>query len=370
MNSPHIAATGRLTIRQVKTRGVKVPLTFSLGTAVAVVTKVPLLLVDLETAEGTTGRSYLFCYTGSGARAIAGHLQEAVAILPDTPLAPLELAALLQRRFGLLGVTGTVRMALSALDIALWDALGQQLALPLAALLGGAVRPVPAYDSRGLGLMPPTRLAEEAVRLSESGLKAVKLRLGYPTRSEDLAAVAAVRDAVGPDIGIMVDYNQSLSAAEAQQRGRALDDCGLLWIEEPIRHDDYAGYAAISRDLKTPIQLGENFNGPEALQEALHASASDYVMPDVARIGGVTGWLQAAGIAAANGVEMSTHLMPEISAHLLCATPTAHWLEWVDWADAILEQPMRLANGMAIPSSSPGIGLRWDEGRLGKLETL
>jgi mandelate racemase len=218
--------------------------------------------------------------------------------------------------------------------------------------------------------MPPGRLAEEAIQLCERGLKAVKLRLGYPTRSEDLAAVAAVRGAVGPDIGIMVDYNQSLSPGEAQERGRALDDCGLLWIEEPIRHDDYAGYAAISRDLKTPIQLGENFNGPEALQEALQAAASDYVMPDVARIGGVTGWLQAAEIAAANGVEMSTHLMPEISAHLLCATPTAHWLEWVDWADAILEQPMQLANGMAMPSSSPGIGLRWDENRLGKLETL
>lgn len=371
MSSSNIAFTGRLTLRKVKTRGVKVPLTFSLGTAVATVNKVPLLLVDLETAEGFTGRSYLFCYTPSGARAIAEHLREAVDLVPDLPLTPLELAQFLQKRFALLGVTGTVRMALSALDIALWDALGQQLSLPLTSLLAAPARPLHAYDSRGLGLMPPSQLADEAVRLAERGLKAVKLRLGYATRSEDLAAVDAVRGAIGPDIGIMVDYNQSLSSvAEALHRGRALDDCGLLWIEEPIRHDDYASYKVISRELKTPIQLGENFNGPEAVLEASKASASDYIMADVARIGGVTGWLRAAGIAAASGIEMSSHLMPEISAQLLCSTTSAHWLEWVDWAQAILEEPMQLSNGMAIPSSSPGAGFRWDEGRLNKLETL
>lgn len=370
MSSSHIASTGRLTVHKVRTRGVKVPLTFSLGTAVAVVNKVPLLLVDLETTEGITGRSYLFCYTSSGARAIAEHLREAVDLVSDLSLAPLELAQILHKRFSLLGVTGTVRMALSALDIALWDALGQQLGLPLTALLAAPARPLHAYDSRGLGLMPPSRLADEAVKLSESGLKALKLRLGYPTRSEDLTAVEAVRRAIGPDIGIMVDYNQSLDLAEALDRGKALDDCGLLWIEEPIRHDEYESYRAISQGLNTPIQFGENFNGPEAVLKAVRASASDYIMPDVARIGGVTGWLQAAGIAAASGIEMSSHLMPEISAPLLCSSPSAHWLEWVDWAEAILEEPMKLANGMATPLSSPGIGLRWDEDRLSKLDTL
>jgi mandelate racemase len=168
----------------------------------------------------------------------------------------------------------------------------------------------------------------------------------------------------------MVDYNQSLSRAEAMQRGKALDDYGLLWIEELIQHDDYEGYAAISRSLKTPVQLGENLNGPEAALIAIRASASDYIMPDVARIGGVTGWMQVAGIAAAGGIELSSHLMPEISAPLLCSSPSAHWLEWVDWADAIPEEPMRLSDGMAIPSSAPGIGLRWDESRISKLESL
>jgi mandelate racemase len=370
MNDSRLEPTGRLTVRAVRTRGYKVPLTFFLGTAVTVVTKVPLLLVDLQTAEGFTGRTYLFCYTGSGARAIAEHLRDAVELAPNAPTTPMQLTQTLQKRFALLGVTGTARMALSALDIAMWDALAQQFSLPLTVLLAGCARPLRAYDSRGLGLMPPGQLSDEAARLSESGLKALKLRLGYPTRAEDLAAVEAVRKAVGPDIGIMVDYNQSLSAAEALHRGAALDECGLLWIEEPIRHDDYVNYQLIARALKTPIQFGENFNGPQSLLDAAKASASDYIMADVARIGGVTGWLQAAGIAAAYGIDMSSHLMPEISAPLLCATPSAHWLEWVDWANAILEEPMQLVNGMAVPSSSPGIGFRWDERRLVKLESL
>jgi len=119
-----------------------------------------------------------------------------------------------------------------------------------------------------------------------------------------------------------------------------------------------------------PLQIGENFNGPEAMAEAFAAGACDYVMPDVGRIGGVTGWMQAAGIAAARGVEMSSHLVPEVSVHLLAATPTAHWLEYVDWADAILEEPMQVIDGAVTASPRPGLGLAWDEAKLRRLSDL
>jgi mandelate racemase len=371
MEESGTTSANRFAVRGVSMRGVRVPLTFTLGTAVASVAKVPLLLIDLETSDGLVGRSYLFCYTASGARAIAEHIGEAVDLIAGQPLTPAEAGDLLEKRFALLGVTGTVRMALSAIDVALWDALGQRLNLPIASLLGGAPRPLPAYDSRGLGLMPTAKLADEAAKLIESGLGAVKLRLGYPTLGEDLAALEAVRRAVGTDVGIMVDYNQSLaSVAEALHRGRAMEEAGLVWIEEPIRHDDYEGYAAISLALKTPLQFGENMNGPTALMTAAKASASDYVMIDVARIGGVTGWRKAAAIASAAGIELSSHLMPEISAQLLCASGSAHWLEWVDWGAAILQEPMRLSGGTAISSSLPGAGFLWDEARLRRLETL
>jgi mandelate racemase len=357
-------------LRSVNTRGVLVPLTYTLGTSAAVVSKVPLLLVDLETEAGVTGRSYLFGYTRSGARAIAEHIREAVELVRGIPTTPRDLSIQLQRSFALLGVTGTVRMALSALDMALWDAIAQTAGLPLATLLGSSPRPLPAYDSRGLGLMPPQQLADEAEKMLTKGLRAVKLRLGYATLSEDLKALKAVRGRVGSDVSIMVDYNQALDAQEAIARGHALDDQELLWIEEPIRHDHYDAYRRLTEEIRTPVQIGENFNGPQGMMDALKAQACDFVMPDVARIGGVSGWMEAAGLATSAGVRMSSHLMPEISAQLLCATATGHWLEWVDWADGLLDQPMAIIDGKAMPSSDPGFGLRWDERRISHLEKL
>jgi mandelate racemase len=156
-----------------------------------------------------------------------------------------------------------------------------------------------------------------------------------------------------------VDYNQALTVTEAIRRGRALESEGIAWLEEPIRHDDYVGSAAVARALAVPVQIGENFNGPESMVEALGAAACDYVMPDAARIGGVTGWIQAAGIAAGHRIEMSSHLLPEVSAHLLAATPTCHYLEYVDWADAILEEPLQIVDGFARVPDRPGIGLTW-----------
>lgn len=370
MTPPPTGVPTRLTPRDVSTRAVRVPLTFALGTSAAIIRAVPLLLVDLGTEEGITGRTYLFCYTPSGARAIAEHIREALELVRGKPTTPLDLALLLQRRFSLLGVTGTVRMALSAIDMALWDALAQSFGRPLCHLLGGSPRPLPAYDSRGLGLMAPAALADEAEKMLAKGLRALKLRLGYPSLAEDLAALDAVRHRVGPAVRVMVDYNQALTPAEALKRGHALDDHDLLWLEEPIAHEDYRTYARLTRELRTAVQIGENFNGPAGLGQALAAGACDYVMPDVARIGGVTGWMQAAGIAAAANIEISSHLMPEISAQLLCATPGAHWLEYVDWADALVEEPLQIEDGLAIPSDRPGAGLTWDEKRLKRLETL
>jgi mandelate racemase len=349
----------KLTIRDLETFAVEVPMTYPLGTSAATVKSAPLLLIDLATEEGITGRTYLFCYRRSVPRAIDVVLRDAVSLVKGEPAAPLEIAAKLARRFALVGVASVVRMALSALDTALWDALAVAAGLPLATLLGARPKAVPAYNSSGLGLMSPEAAAEEAEKLLAGGFRSVKLRLGYPTLEEDLAVVRAVRNRLPAPIALPVDYNQALTVAEAIRRGRALESEGIAWLEEPIRHDDYAGNAAIARELVVPVQIGENFNGPEAMLEALSAGACDYVMPDVARIGGVTGWIQADGIAAAHRIEMSSHLHPEVSAHLLAATPTAHYLEYVDWADSILEEPLQIQDGFARMPDCPGIGLTW-----------
>ncbi|MFL6661967.1 MAG: enolase C-terminal domain-like protein [Rhizobacter sp.] len=360
----------RLAVRSVATRAVLVPLNFTLGTSAAVVREVPLLLVDVSTHEGITGRAYLFCYTRAGAKAVATVLSEAVEMIRDQAVHPASIYQMLLRRYALLGVTGAVRMALSALDIALWDAAAIAVRLPLAELLGSSRRAIAAYDSRGLGLMAPDKLADEARALQAKGLPALKVRLGHATLAEDLDALRAVRHAVGPDAPLMVDYNQALTPAEAVRRGLALQREGIAWLEEPIRHDDYRGCAHVARSLDVPVQIGENFNGPEAMVQAITEGACDHVMPDVGRIGGVTGWMQAAAIATAHGMQVSSHLVPEVSVHLLAATPTAHWLEYVDWADAILEQPMQVVDGAVAPPDRPGLGMVWSEEKLRHLEVI
>jgi mandelate racemase len=210
--------------------------------------------------------------------------------------------------------------------------------------------------------MPPKELVKEAGELVGEGFSAIKLRLGRPDARDDLAALRAVKKAIGPGIVLMVDYNQGLSVAEATRRGHMIDDeGGVYWIEEPIRADDFSGSNEIRRQIHTPIQIGENFMGPEQMAQALAAGACDYVMPDAERIGGVTGWMRAAALAQGAGVEMSSHLFPEVSCHLLAATPTCHYLEYVDWADAVLEEPARLENGHVVIPSTPGTGIRWNE---------
>ncbi len=337
-------------------------MTHVLGTSAAAVRSAPLLLVDVETEEGITGRSYLFCYLPAAAPAITAMLGEVLGVVKGDVVAPAELWAKVYKRFTLIGVQGIVRMAMAAFDVACWDALAIAAGQPLAAFLGAAPQPVRAYNSCGLGLMAPEAVADEAEELLAGGFRALKLRLGYPSLEADLAALRAVRRRVPGDVEIMVDYNQALSLNEAMARGRALDsEGGVCWIEEPIRHDDYAGCAALARELATPVQIGENFSLLTGMEQALAAGACDYVMPDLERIGGVTGWLHAARLAQARGLPMSSHLFPEVSVHLLAATPTRHWLEYVDWANVLLQEPLRIEEGLAIPSSRAGNGLAWND---------
>ncbi|HEY2527136.1 MAG TPA: enolase C-terminal domain-like protein [Xanthobacteraceae bacterium] len=350
-----------LVVRGLQATCVEVPMTYALGTSRGRITAAPLLLLDLQTEQGITGHAYIFCYVRAAGPAIAKVLGHVETLVKGDLVVPLELSSKLAMRFALMGVQGIVRMAAAALDVATWDALAVAAGLPLARLLGAQPTPIPAYNSCGLGLMDDLHeLADEAEKLVGRGFRAIKLRLGYPTARRDLAALQAVRKRIGGDIAVMVDYNQALSVAEALERGRLLDAENVVWIEEPIRHDDYAGCARLARELKTPVQLGENFSGSPAMATALSLEACDFVMPDLERIGGVSGWQCAAALATVHGVEMSSHLFPEVSAHLLAATPTRHFLEYVDWADKIVQRPLRIVDGNAIVADQPGNGLVWD----------
>ena len=352
------------TIRSLRARAVYVPMTRPLHTSTGAIDKVPLVLIDLETSSGAVGRGYLFSVTPLALKAQVALLDDMAALLVGQPLAPIDIEQMLNQRFTLLGATGLVGMAISGIDMATWDAKAIEAGLPLARLLGGETKPIKAYNSCGLGLMGPEKVAREAVELLQGGFSAMKLRLGYATLEQDIAAVHAVRAAIPASVQLMTDYNQALTPAEAIRRGHALDDLGLTWIEEPVRADDHAGNAQVAAALKTPVQIGENYWGSRDMARAIAAHASDYVMPDLERIGGVSGWLRASAIADAAALPMSTHLFPEMSAHLMCVTPTAHWLEYVDWVNPVLQTPLEIRDGCAILRDTPGCGLDWDEAKV------
>jgi mandelate racemase len=337
-----------------------------LGTSVQAFRSVPFLLLDLQTEEGVIGRSYCFCYVVSIAKALKTIVGDLSTRLAGQRVLPLELLGTLERHFKSAGFAGPLLMIASALDVAAWDALAIAAESPLAEYLGAELKPMPAYNSCGLGLIGAEAAADEAEELLSGGFRAIKMRMGRPEFSEDLAALHAVRKRLPCNIALMVDFNQGLSFAQAMERCPALDDEGVYWIEEPTRHDDYEHAALIANASKTPIQLGENCVGVRGFLKLLDRIACDYVMFDLDRVGGVTGWCNSAGITKAYDRETSTHLFPEVSAHLLSATPTRHWLEYVDWANPILQEPLKIVDGMAVATNVPGNGLRWNADAVAK----
>jgi mandelate racemase len=349
----------RLHVRDIQARAVVGPLAAPVRTASGSVTQALLVLIDLHTEEGPVGRAYLFAYQPFALRPLRDLVLGLGETLKGQPVAPVELHRDLRGRLTLFGARGLQGMALAGIDMAAWDALAVSAGVPLVTLLGGEARPIPAYNS--LGMLPPGEAADEAAKTIAAGFRGFKIKIGWPSLEQDLAAVRAARRALPDDVDLMVDFNQSLSVPEALRRGRALEGEGVAWIEEPVRGEDFRGSAEVAAALATPIQIGENFTGPFEMEEALRLRASDLVMPDVQQIGGVTGWLRAAALAHAAGVPCSSHLFIEVSAHLLAVTPTSHWIEYLDVAAPMLAEPLRPVDGMLQAPSRPGLGIAWDE---------
>jgi mandelate racemase len=361
-NRAAVVRPSRLTVKGIRARPVVLKLARPVVARIATITEWPLILIDLATDEGIVGRSYLEPYTVKTMKYLIPALLDLGEMLKGRTLAPVELYALARKSLHFVGYQGMSMIAVAGLDMAAWDAHAKAAGVPLCVLLGGSVGPVSAYNSNGLWLKEPDAVAAEAIELrDEGGFTGLKLRLGRDRVRDDLATIEAVRNTVGDDMHLMVDFNQGLDLGEALQRCHSIDDLGLDWIEEPLVYDNFDGYAQLAAELKTPVQIGENFYGPRDLYRALQCKACDFVMPDFMRIGGVTGWLKAAAIAGSAGVPMSTHLYPEIAAHVMRVTETAHWLEWQDWADPILQRPYEIKDGRLHIPDVPGVGLEWNE---------
>jgi len=351
---------GGMTIQGLRLRAALPPLPHPLSTASGQLTHAPVVLLDLTTSTGIVGHSYMFSPRADMLRPLIAVCEALGEIVKDKPCDPLAICTALDQAFLLFGGTGLVSMARAGIDMALWDALAKEKGQPLYRLLGGSDADVQAYESSGLGLSTPHAVAEEAARYLGNGFRHMKLRLGYDTLEQDVQAVAAVREVIG-DAGLMVDYNQALSYDQALERGRALDGFNLLWIEEPLHAADLEQSANLAKALKTPVQIGENLFTQFEVQRAISLKASRYLMPDVVKIGGATQWLIAAHAADQAGIPVSSHLFPEISAHLLAAAPNRHFLEYADWVDAILQTPLPPDAGHVHPSETPGTGIAWNE---------
>jgi len=359
MENQSLESNPRPKLAELLVRAVRVPMAEPHQTASGAVSESPLVLTDAVFDDGVVGHSVVFTYTPMALQPVAELIRNFEALVKGEPLAPADIEPKLARRFRLLGTQGLVGIALAAIDMALWDALARSHHTSLTRLLGGVEKAVPAYGA--VGYDGALRSAQVAESWAKRGFTGVKAKIGYPTVQEDVAVVRAMRSAVGDQVSIMVDYNQSLTPVEAVQRMRVLDAEGLTWVEEPTLAHDYAGHALIARAAATPIQCGENWWGTLDFTHAIDAHASDYVMPDVMKIGGVSGWVRAAAIAHARGIRVSNHLWPEISAQLLCVTPAAHWLEYADWWNPILKEPLVVANGMADVTGTSGTGVAWNE---------
>ena len=347
------------TIAEVRVRAVRVPMSEPHRTASGVVAESPLVLTDVITDSGAVGHSIVFTYTPIALGPTADLIRNIAPLILGEPLAPAEIEQKLARRFRLLGTQGLIGIALASLDMALWDALARVNRVSLVRLLGGVPKPIRCYGP--VGFDGPEGSARTSERWAGMGLTGVKAKIGYPTVQEDVAVVRAIRKATGPGMSIMVDYNQCLTPVEAIERLRILDGEGLVWVEEPTLAHDYAGHAQIAREARTPIQAGENWWGVLDFRHAVAARASDYLMPDVMKVGGVTGWMRTAALASAHGLPVTSHLWPELSAQLLCCTPTAHWLEYADFWNPVLAEPLKMEGGMAVVSDAPGSGFEWNE---------
>jgi mandelate racemase len=286
-------------------------------------------------------------------------LVEQMAVdLKGKPVVPFERMRDLDLRFRLLGMQGLVGMVVSGLDMAFWDILGKAAGVPVVQLLGGTPTPLQAYDSYGI---VDIRADERDLALTlDRGFKAIKIKVGAGGLAQDVESVRGVREMVGPDVSLMVDYNQSLGPAEACRRIERLQEFNLEWVEEPVSAQDLQGHASVRESSHVPIQTGENWWFPRDMQRAITAKACDFAMPDIMKIGGVTGWVAAAALADAASLPMSSHIFVEASAHVLAVTPTFHWLEYLDFAGNILQEPAAVVEGK-VQAKGPGLGISWNE---------
>jgi L-alanine-DL-glutamate epimerase-like enolase superfamily enzyme len=252
-------------------------------------------------------------------------------------------------------------LALAAIDTALWDLRGRRLGLPLWRLAGGAQPRVPVYSTEGGWLqLDADTLVRESVQARQEGFRGVKIKVGKPHVSEDVARLRAVREAVGSDFEIMTDANQCFDVAEAIRRARHFEALDIAWFEEPLPAEDLGGHVRLAASTSLPIAVGESIYSLQHFREYLQRQACSIVQADVARIGGITPWLKVAHLAESFNVAICPHFLMELHVSLTAASLAAKWVEYIPQLDSLTRSRIRIEDGMALAPDAPGNGIDWD----------
>lgn len=322
-------------------------------------TSIFMPMVTVTTESGLVGRGYTWALAAGGT-AMRRVLQDDIG--PDVVgLDACDHEQILHRLYWKtqgVGRHGLVTQAIAAVDLALWDLKGQLAELPLYRLLGGLRDRAPAYGSDGGWLnMSVEEMVQAGHEYLGVGLRGVKLKVGHDDPSIDIDRVSGVRDALGPEAWIAVDANQKWDLPRATRAGRAFEQMGCAWFEEPMLCDDVIGHARLSRRLDIPVALGETLGSRFEIHSFLEAGAVEVVQPDLARIGGITEFLRVAALCEIYRCPVEPHLMMEASVHLACGVPGVEGLEYMPWLTPAFSAPLRLEDGNLLAPQGPGLGL-------------
>ncbi len=258
-------------------------------------------------------------------------------------------------------------LALAAIDSALWDLRCRKAGLPLHVMAGGAQERVPLYTTEGGWLhLEAAALVDDALQARERGFGGCKIKVGREV-GEDVARIAAVREAVGSGFEVFTDANQAFNVDQAIRRARHYEAVDIGWFEEPLPADDVDGHVRLSRATSLPIAVGESLYSPSHFREFLQRGGCSIVQVDVARIGGITPWLKTAHLAETFNVAVCPHFLMELHVALCAAVPNGRWVEYIPQLDSITHTGLTIRDGHAIPSSAPGLGIDWDFDAIAKM---
>jgi L-alanine-DL-glutamate epimerase-like enolase superfamily enzyme len=320
------------------------------------------IFVDVSTDDGLTGTGYAFTIGTGGSSVVALLRDHLLPRLAGQDAARIEavwrdlFAATRSTTVGVL-----TSLALAAVDTALWDLRCLRADAPLWIVAGGAKQKVPLYDTEGGWLhLPVDELVAGAKAAQVAGWLGVKLKIGKPDGREDAERVAAVRDAVGAGLEIMVDANQSLTSAEARRRAALLEPLDVAWFEEPLPPDDISGHVEVVRGTTLPVAVGESLYSIGQFAEYLRRGAAGIVQPDAARVGGITPWLKIAHLAEAMNVSVCPHFLMELHVSLAAAVPNGRYVERIPQLRAITVGELEVVDGHAVAPSAPGLGIAWN----------